>query len=68
MFIICLSYVIYIYIYITYTHNSLLADSSDKGSDKTSKEKQHRVKCYPPDTLHGRFHREKYRCAEVRAS
>ena len=26
------------------------------GFSQRSKEKQHRVKCYPPDTLHGRFH------------
>ena len=43
---------------------SLIADSSDMGS-QTSREKQHRVKCYPPDTLRGRFHREKYSCAHV---
>ena len=47
---------------------SLIADSSDKGSHgQRTEEKQHRVKRYPPDILHGRFQREKYRCAEVAA-
>ena len=46
---------------------SLIADSSDKGSDSGQK-KSNIVKSYAPDILHGRFHREKYRCAEVAAS
>ena len=55
-------YYIYIYIYI---YNSLIADSSDKGSHR-GQEKQHRVKSYPPDTLHGRIQRENIGAQKLR--
>ena len=53
---------VYVYIYIY----SLIADSSEQRSHgRLKKSNIESVKCYPPDTLHGRFHRNKYRCAEV---